>query len=362
MTRAFALGLRNAVAALFTISFAACDVPPDAGDDPEDEAPVAVIDPLLAADGAAMGLQNRESAPFPDRLVFSSLSGDTTGQKVHDHSVLRVSSTGTAALTLSALTVTGPFALSPKPTLPVTVAPGSHIDLTLAFTATALGKVQTGGLTIATNVPGAASVPVALAGSRTKPEGGNEPSFVQIIQLFGYKTAIVNSGQQLNQHGLVQAVGDEVLSSFWKPLDATKAVGVRQLAAYHTRGGTGPIAWYAKGSTTVHSIVASGGDNAQTVLPRKNGSTTSASSGSFTPGGTFGLKVAGEFSEPQRNNVAKDMQNGCPGPCGHHVRFWPAKDRAGNPIAGTFIVAMDSSSVNYDYQDDVFLISNATPE
>src|SRR4051812_30429982 len=222
MTRAFALGLRSTVAALFTITFAACDVPPDAGDDPEDEAPVAVIGPLplLAADAAGMTLQNRESAPFPDRLVFSSLSGDTTGQKVHDHSVLRLSSTGTAALTVSALTVAGPFALSPKPTLPLTVAPGSHVDLTLAFTATALGKVQTGGLTIATNVPGAASVPVALAGSRTKPEGGNEPSFVQIIQLFGYKTAIVNSGQQLNQHGLVQAVGDEVLAPFWKPLDA----------------------------------------------------------------------------------------------------------------------------------------------
>jgi hypothetical protein len=76
----------------------------------------------------------------------------------------------------------------------------------------------------------------------------------------------------------------------------------------------------------------------------------------------FGLKVAAEFSEPARNNVAKDRQNGCTGTCGHHVRFWQAKDRAGVAIPGSFIIGMDSASVNYDYQDDVFLISNVAPE
>jgi hypothetical protein len=337
----------------------ACDVAPE---DPEAAEEMAVGSLLAAAPAAAMSLQNRDGAPFPDRLVTSLLVGDKTKQIVHDRAVLRVSSTGTADLSISALTVSGPFALSPKPALPLTVAPGGHADLTVAFVATGGGKVQTGTLTIASNVPGAGSVPVELAGTRTKPEGGNEPSLVQLISLFGYKTAIVNAGQQLNQHGKVVAVGDEVISPFWKALDPTKAVGVRQLAAYHTRGGTGPISWHDKGSTTLHGIVTSGGNSAQTVLPRKNGSTTAAATGSFTPGGVFGLKVSGEFSDPTRNNIPKDMQNGCTGPCGHHVRFWPAKDRAGAAIAGTFIVAMDSSSVNYDYQDDLYLISNAAPE
>jgi hypothetical protein len=347
-----------------SVAVAACEGPPEEADENDpSSSPEMVFAPLLAADPApVLSLQNRDGAPFSNRLVTSLLVGDTTGQIFHNKAVLRLNSKGTADLKITALAVTGPFALSPKPTLPLTIAPGGHADLTVAFVATGGGKVQTGTLTITTNVPGAGTVPVELAGTRTKPEGGNEPSLVQIVQVFGYKTAILNSGQVLNEHGLIHAVGDEVISPFWKALDATKSVGVRSIAAYHTRGGTGPISWYAKGSTTLNSIVTSGGNSAQTVLPRKNGSTTSAATGSFTPGGVFGLKVAGEFSEPNRNNVAKDMQNGCPGPCGHHVRFWPAKDQSGEPIVGRFIVAMDSSSVNYDYQDDVFLLSNITPE
>jgi hypothetical protein len=316
----------------------------------------------LAAAGPAMTLENRDGVPFADRLVASILVGDKTGQVTHDRAVLRVTSSGTTPLTLSSLAVSGPFAIAAKPTLPRTLAPGATLDLTVVFNATGGAKVQTGTLTIGSDVPGAGAVPVALAGIRTKPEGGNEPSFVQVVQALGYKTVIVGPGQVLNRKGTVEAIGDEVVSPFWKALDPTRPIAVRQLAAYHTRGQTGPIAWYAKGSTTTHTIVASDGREAQTLLPTKNGSTSAPSAGTFTPAAVFGLKVAGEFSDPTRNNVAKDRQNGCTGPCGHHVRFWQAKNQGGDPMVGTFIIGMDSASVNYDYQDDVFLISNAAPE
>jgi hypothetical protein len=348
-----------AAVGMAAVGMAACQPPPEDGfSGPVEE----TMGALTAAAAPALTLQNRDGAPFPNRLVTSSLQGDTTNQIVHDHATLRVTNSGTAPLTISGLPVAGPFALSPKPTLPLAVAAGAFTDLTVAFTATTLGKVQTGTLTIQSDVPGATSVPVALAGSRTKPEGGNEPSLVQVISLFGYKTVILGSGQTINEHGLIHAVGDEVLSVFWKPADPTKTVRVLQLCAYHTRGGTGPIAWHAKGSTTLHTIVTSGGNSAQSVLPRKNGSTTAAATGSFTPGGVFGLKVSGEWSDNTRNNVTKDMQNGCPGPCGHHVRFWPAKDAAGQVIPASFLVAMDSASGNYDYNDDVYIISNIAPE
>jgi hypothetical protein len=336
-----------------------CEGPPDEG---IDESPEMTVGSLLAADAAAMTLSNRDPAPFADRLVTSKLQGDTTGQIVHSKAVIRLTSSGTAPLVVSALAVTGPFGLSPKPALPLTIAPAGSADLTVALTATTLGKVLSGTLTITTNVPDAPSTVVQLAGSFTKPEGGNEPSLVQVISLFGYKTVMVGSGQVLNEHGLIHAVGDEVLSVFWKARDATKSIGVVQLCAYHTRGGSGPIAWHAKGSTSLHTIVTSGGDSAQSVLPRKSGSTTSAATGSFSPGGVFGLKVSGEWSDNTKNNVTKDMANGCPGPCGHHVRFWPAKDRSGNVITGSFLVAMDSASGNYDYNDDVYIISNIAPE
>jgi hypothetical protein len=342
------------------LSAAACDGPGEEGE--ATDQPIQVEVRGVTVTGASMTLENRDGVPFADRLVTSILVGDKTGQITHDRAVLRVTSSGTTALTLSGLTISGPFSLSPKPALPATIAPGSSLDLALVFAATGGGKVQSGSLSIASNVAGAGSVAVSLAGIRTKPEGGNEPSLVQVVQALGYGTVIVGAGQQLDRKGHVEAIGDETVSPFWKALDPTRAIAVRQLAAYHTRGGTGPIAWYDKGSTTTHTITTSDGKSAQTVLPTKKGSTTAPSAGTFTPGGVFGLKVAAEFSDPTRNNITKDMQNGCVAPCGHHVRFWQARNRVGDPIPGTFIIGMDSASVNYDYQDDVFLISNIAPQ
>jgi len=44
------------------------------------------------------------------------------------------------------------------------------------------------------------------------------------------------------------------------------------------------------------------------------------------------------------------------------VRFWPARDRAGNRIADSWLVSMDYSGINYDYNDNVYLVTNMKPE
>ena len=38
------------------------------------------------------------------------------------------------------------------------------------------------------------------------------------------------------------------------------------------------------------------------------------------------------------------------------------KDRDGNVIPNTYLMAMDYSGINYDYQDNVYLITNIKPE
>ena len=38
--------------------------------------------------------------------------------------------------------------------------------------------------------------------------------------------------------------------------------------------------------------------------------------------------------------------------------FFPARDRQGNLIPNTYIVGMDYLGINYDYQDNLFLVSN----
>ena len=47
---------------------------------------------------------------------------------------------------------------------------------------------------------------------------------------------------------------------------------------------------------------------------------------------------------------------------GHHLRIWPARNRSGAIIANTYLVSMDYSGINYDYNDNVYLVSNIKPE
>ncbi len=315
-----------------------------------------------ASPGAALTLVNQDGVPFDDRLVSSRLLEETTGQLFHNQVKLRVHASGTAAFTVTGLTLSGPFTLVSPPALPLTLGPGAFQELTVDLSATGgSGKILTGSLSVATT-GGPGTRQVQLAGARTKAEGGNEPSLVQVVSAFGYQTAILFPGQNLNQQGRVVAVGEEVLSKYWRANLAGAPVVVRQLAAYHSRPAKAAIRRFDKGSTTTSTIVTSAGLTAQTLLPFKDGSTTALAVGSFTNDGVFGFKVDGESSDDSLNDQTKDMQNGCPGPCGHHLRFWPAKDRTGAVIPGSYLMGMDYSGINYDYQDNVYLISNIKPE
>ncbi|MGI8607340.1 MAG: kelch repeat-containing protein [Gaiellaceae bacterium] len=174
---------------------------------------------------------------------------------------------------------------------------------------------------------------------------------------------LTSGAQKLNEQGRVSATGDEVLSPYWRRADTSQPVSVRQLAAYHTQGNVAVLRWHARGSTSATQIFTSKGDNAQTVLPfAANTSPPALASASFTPSASaFGFKVDGEWSDPALNDQVPDTTNGCPGPCGHHVRFWPVRDESSRIVPDTWLMAMDYAGINYDYQDNVYLISNVAP-
>ena len=44
------------------------------------------------------------------------------------------------------------------------------------------------------------------------------------------------------------------------------------------------------------------------------------------------------------------------------MRFWPLKDRTGVAVPDTYLMSMDSAGINYDYNDNLYLISNLRPE
>ena len=158
------------------------------------------------------------------------------------------------------------------------------------------------------------------------------------------------------------AVGDEVLSPYWRRADPTVPVQVRQLNAFHTQGNNATLRWYPKGTTTVRALFTMEGQEAQSLLPHKNNQPTQFAAGSFAPTGAFGFKLDNEWSDDTKNNQTVDQSNGCPGPCGHHVRFWPLVDGSGNIVPNTWLMSMDYAGVNYDYNDNTFLISNIRPD
>jgi hypothetical protein len=313
-------------------------------------------------------LENLDGVPFPDRLVFSRIGSLTSPPPngVHDRATLRIKNVGSDSVRLDTVTVSGPWVITPPTSLPVMIPAGSHLDIQVRFTATG-GGLHTGALTMTSNADQPTLVSQLAGWWQDVPEGDNEPGVSQIVQLLGYLTTIVGPGQTLNQHGLVQKVGDEVLSPYWQRADTSKPVTVRQIAAYH---GTAPgsdssqIFWHGKGSTALNNILTHAGIDAQTMLPRIAGSTSLPAEAAFTPNvSTFGFVVdSTEWSDPTRNNQLADMTNGCPGPCGHHVRFWPVRDRQGVIVPNTWLLFMDYAGINYDYNDNVYLISNIKPE
>jgi hypothetical protein len=269
--------------------------------------------------------------------------------------------TGTNALTITSLPISGPWQLVTPPALPATVAAGGTLDLTLRFVADG-GSVWNGTLTIQSNDPTNPSTVVQLAGWwQSISEGGVEPSLTQLMQVFGYKTAITFPGQPLSQAGLIRNVGDEVLSPYWLRADTTKPVTVRQIAAYHGCTAGAGLFWHLRGSTALTGLFTSAKEDCQSLLPRL-ADLSGPATNTLAPGSAFGFTVDGlEWSDDTKNSTGADVSNGCAGPCGHHMRFWLVRDRSGAVVPNQYLMSMDYSGINYDYQDNVFLITNMRP-
>ncbi|MGE3138879.1 MAG: Ig-like domain-containing protein [Thermoleophilia bacterium] len=364
--------MRNAdgssVANAFVIAFE------DSNSDPADNQDAVFVlrnvTPVTSGGGPDISIENVDGVPYADRLVMHRLQAFASGIAVHDVGTLRVRNRGNQPLQITELPITGPFQLASPVALPVTIAPFESRDIPVRFTAT--GPVSTnarhdGTLTIVSDDADEPAVPVELSGLRQyRPEGPSEATLAEIISPFGWSTRIVGPGQKLQQKGRVEAVGDEILSPYWTRLDTTKPVAVRQIAAFHSPGG-GTIYWYPQGDPgNTKGIFTHAGEDYQTLLPRKTNALDQPAAGTFVPSGgdgVFGLALAStrQYSDPTLNLTNPDcVASGAQ--CGHQVRFWPIKDRAGVTVPGTYLATMDfQEGGNFDYQDNVYLISNVQP-
>ena len=105
------------------------------------------------------------------------------------------------------------------------------------------------------------------------------------------------------------------------------------------------------------TVVTHLGSDAQSFYPRRAASPDRPAVGFFQPDAAFGLRIDEENSDDTLNTPAPGDATTAP----HRVRFFTAKTAAGAVIPNAYIVVMDFDGINYDYNDNVYLVTNITP-
>jgi hypothetical protein len=324
-------------------------------------APAAATQAAAAAYNGILQLTNQDVIPYRDRLVFNKIQIESGKyQRTHTRSTVRLTNVGVRPLTVSKLAVTGKFKVASPDTVPFTIASGAYKDVVVDFIASDIQRHK-GNLAIYSSSSTGPVTNVSLQGWWQKySEHSQEPLPKNVLAMFGYKTVLPTS---MYSRGKYQAFSsDEVLSPYWKRLNTSKASRVRQLAAFHTYPSYGYFRTFAKATpekTTLrlqHALT-----DGQSILPDKTD--RSLGTATFTPNPltTFGFRIDDEFTDPKLNDDDADRSVGCTGQCGHHIRAFKLRDRDGNLVPGTYVFVQDFSGVNYDFNDEIYIVSNIKP-
>ncbi|WP_347158073.1 malectin domain-containing carbohydrate-binding protein [Pontibacter chitinilyticus] len=327
-----------------------------------------------AEDVPYLVVENLDGFPAPDHLAFSKVQepwhrDGTAYNRNHDEVKLRISNKGTGTLTITNLSLsdagTWKIQLNGKDfaaaaALPLTLKAGGNVVLTLVFTAKDQAdrvKVLHNTLTITTNDKQNPEKKVYLHGVWQKQgEDVREPWAQEIIQAFGFKTRTGYNHDDGSVDGeTIVPNSDEVLSSYFVRADESLPVEVTQMSAYHNCcTETETFRWYDKGSSSYTTLFTHNGLDAQSLLPRIKGSNTALAQGHFKPSKAFGFRVGSAYSDRNKNDQNKIG-----------MRIWKAIDADGNIIPNAYIVGTDylgTQYTNYDYQDNVYFVSNVRPE
>jgi hypothetical protein len=307
--------------------------------------------------------------PMPDRMVFNTIKFPADSHEaVHDTSAMRLANSTKHPIKVTALEVTGPYALVSPPKLPLSLKPRAHLDVTVRFTADsggAEGSVETGTLKVATKASGAKSSTIALEGWwQNLSEHNLEPSVADLKSMFGLNVTLP---ARFYTRGEVKAFSsDEVLSPYWRRLDPSAPVRVDELASWFHYGVESKLTWFAQGSTTQDPWATTGAFQSQTVLPQTASASSpgALSAGAITPSGAFGFHIDNQSSDPTQNSQTADRAAGCKSTtCGNYVRAFQLHAADGSVLKGSYLIVEDDGGAqpNYDYNDHVYILSNVQP-
>jgi hypothetical protein len=314
-----------------------------------------------------------------DLFVFSTAKGIDTPARSFE-----VKNVGSKNLVVTDITFSGPqassFRLPSGQAKSFTLAPGASTNVSVVFRpGTLLGK-HTASMFVHSSDASQPADEMFMRGYNARDyENSMEPNRSQLVDAVGYKTNVgtglpkdaVNAGEEFRGSG------------YFAKATNTGPVILYPLARYSSRtiGATGTTRWYDRGSTGVGTALygfdgcgsgcqlnpdgtmgpnEDGGEN-QKLVPKPNKTTVS-----FNPTGAFGISLfaSGEnlFSDDQRNDAPNTNSNT------HNMRFWPMRDLDGNVVPNAWIVGIDlgldnvnTPTKNWDYQDFMYVLSNAKP-
>lgn len=335
---------------------------------------VSVSNSTQTPSNALLFVENLDKFPANDYFVASRIQIPWSRDKVnynanHDSLTVRIHNNGINTLVIKDLVLSSTsrwkieklkgVSYVPGSGLPLSISSGTYADVTVRFIAVDQAtrvKVLHDTLRISSNDDKFPLKNIYLNGVWQKQgEGSNEPYQQEVLNAFGYKTSTGFGHTDPDLGDSTKLKGSEIKPSYFLRADTSRPVSVRQINAYHgCCTSTEKISWFLRGSSgTLNTIFTHAAKDGQSVLPRKN-SSTSPAQGSFSTSGIFGFEVGySANSDPSKNYQGK-----------LGVRVYKALDANGNIIPNSYILSNDylgTSSTNYDYNDNAYFVSNVKP-
>lgn len=341
---------------------------------------------------ADIAVQSLDATYFDNRLHFSYLENPVQNGFSRDYKSsgqVQITNTGTEPLSFLDYRLDGPFSLSnPGIFNNLTLAAGASITVTVNFdrakytppttNVDATSTVFQGELTLYTNDQDSPTSTIDLAGFwQAIYENGQEPNVNEVWEVFGFGNRIdglttVDAGAYstlATEDIYMKSDATQILSPYWQIADGHTSATVTQIAAFH--GVTqNYFAIHAPGADKYNDVdfwTTTSADN-QRILPNILGSTTAFSTYTFTRGTipdawagdeVFGLVMDGASSDPRLNPVGGVVVPGTQQ--GDFLKIFQAYDPDGNILDNVYLGIMDYPGINYDYNDNMFVIEGVQP-